>query len=98
MNLGHIREIDTLLHEVRFDTPDGKCLSPAVEYNLGLGTLGITKVFALTSQEACLSMKRMNKLLGLCSNVYFLRLQASSRPVQKRSDSSTATQGVSSCL
>lgn len=40
MNLNHIRQMDQLLHEARFDPPDGKCLSPAGEYNL---RLGITK-------------------------------------------------------
>lgn len=40
LSLNHIRQIDTLLHEARFTKPNGKCLSPAGEYNL---RLGITK-------------------------------------------------------
>ena len=40
LNINHIRQIDGLLHEARFAKPDGKCLSPAGEYNL---RLGITK-------------------------------------------------------
>lgn len=40
LTLNHVRQIDALLHEARFDMPDGKCLSPAGEYNL---RLGITK-------------------------------------------------------
>eukprot|EP00177_Eucheuma_denticulatum_P008854 GFKZ01016072.1.p1 GENE.GFKZ01016072.1~~GFKZ01016072.1.p1 ORF type:complete len:719 (-),score=110.52 GFKZ01016072.1:1545-3701(-) len=40
LSLNQIRQIDALLHEARFDMPDGKCLSPAGEYNL---RLGITK-------------------------------------------------------
>lgn len=40
LNLNHIRQIDSLLHEARFEKPDGVCLSPAGEYNL---RLGITK-------------------------------------------------------
>lgn len=40
LSLNHIRQIDTLLHEARFAKPNGKCLSPAGEYNL---RLGITK-------------------------------------------------------
>lgn len=37
LTLNHIRQIDALLHEARFDKPDGSCLSPAGEYNLRLG-------------------------------------------------------------
>lgn len=37
LSLNHIRQIDALLHEARFDDPDGSCLSPAGEYNLRLG-------------------------------------------------------------
>lgn len=40
LTLNHIRQIDALLHEARFEKPDGMCLSPAGEYNL---RLGITK-------------------------------------------------------
>lgn len=40
LTLNHIRQIDALLHEARFEKPDGACLSPAGEYNL---RLGITK-------------------------------------------------------
>lgn len=40
LTLNHIRQLDALLHEARFDKPDGECLSPAGEYNL---RLGITK-------------------------------------------------------
>lgn len=40
LSLNHIRQLDALLHEIRFDKPDGMCLSPAGEYNL---RLGITK-------------------------------------------------------
>lgn len=40
LTLNHIRQIDSLLHEARFDKADGSCLSPAGEYNL---RLGITK-------------------------------------------------------
>jgi DNA topoisomerase VI subunit B len=36
----HVRQINELLQAVRFDKPDGNCLSPAGEYNL---RLGITK-------------------------------------------------------
>lgn len=39
MTLNHIRQIDALLHEARFDAPNGKCLSPAGEYNLRLGIM-----------------------------------------------------------
>lgn len=40
LTLNHIRQIDALLHQARFEKPDGMCLSPAGEYNL---RLGITK-------------------------------------------------------
>lgn len=40
LTLNHIRQIDALLHQARFERPDGMCLSPAGEYNL---RLGITK-------------------------------------------------------
>eukprot|EP00737_Agarophyton_chilense_P002625 gb/GEZJ01003003.1/.p1 GENE.gb/GEZJ01003003.1/~~gb/GEZJ01003003.1/.p1 ORF type:complete len:702 (-),score=122.22 gb/GEZJ01003003.1/:1529-3343(-) len=40
LNLNHIRQIDALLHEARFEKANGSCLSPAGEYNL---RLGITK-------------------------------------------------------
>lgn len=40
LGLNHIRQLNALLHEARFDRPDGECLSPAGEYNL---RLGITK-------------------------------------------------------
>lgn len=40
LTLNHIRQLDSLLHEARFEKPDGACLSPAGEYNL---RLGITK-------------------------------------------------------
>lgn len=37
MSLNDIRQLDSLLHEARFERPDGNCLSPAGEYNLRLG-------------------------------------------------------------
>jgi DNA topoisomerase VI subunit B len=40
LGANHIRQINELLQVVRFDKPDGSCLSPAGEYNL---RLGITK-------------------------------------------------------
>lgn len=39
LSLNHIRTLDSLLHEARFDSASGDCLSPAGEYNLRLGIM-----------------------------------------------------------